>query len=196
MHLINIYKFFFVIASLLIIGACNSGNQSESKTPAKQTNVTESPLITDFAGTEKILEKDSLNTDLRSQLATSYYAAKNFEKAIFHFLKIYSADNKNLSAITNLGNLYYDTGKNEKAIEFYEKALKIDNTNIGVRCDMATCYMNIKNFDKAITILKENIQMNDKHIQSHHNLAIAYKQSGKQKEADEEMAIFEKLKQK
>ncbi|MFH0864938.1 MAG: tetratricopeptide repeat protein, partial [Bacteroidota bacterium] len=157
----------FTLISIFILGlcisSCNSGeNKKKIKIPTEASSVDSFPIY------EEMLEKDSLNIGIRTTLAQNYYAVKQYEKAVFHFMIIYNTDSKNLTAIINLGNLYYDTAEDEKAIGFYEKALVIDSTNTNVRCDMATCYLNLKQPQKALTLLKTNIKMDYNHAQSHH----------------------------
>jgi tetratricopeptide (TPR) repeat protein len=153
----------------------------------------QSNTLNNFNTIEESLLKDSLNTNVRLDLASKYYTQQNFEKALFHFLKVSEIEPKNLIALINIGNIYYDTQVFDKAIIYYDKALTIDNNNINVKCDKATCYLNSNMPDKAIEILKENIKQDYNHAQSHHNLSVIYRQLGKNKEADEELLIFNKL---
>lgn len=142
---------------------------------------------------ETMLKTDSLNTDIRLKLAAIYYTNKNYEKAIYHYLIVNSIDKNNLAALFNLGNIYYDTQRNKEAIQYYERFLKLDNNNSNVRCDLATCYMNLNNIDKAISLLRENIKINFNHPQSHYNLSVMLKQTGKVAEAEEELKIFNSM---
>ena len=188
------YSFSFLCAAGLTFLSCNSNESKKTDNSNTQTNnnTVETPAY-DNAWYEKTLVHDSLNIELRTTLAANYYTSKESDKAIYHFLKIYKIDNKNLTALTKLGNLYYDTQQNEKAIEFYEKAIAIDNKNIDMRCDLATSYLGINKLEKAIQILKENIKMHYNHEKSHHNLSVILRQSGRIKEADEEMKIYNQM---
>jgi len=142
------------------------------------------------ASLENSLKTDSLNTDIRLKLAAAYYTNKEFEKAISHYLYIHQRDKSNLAALFNLGNIYYDTQQNEQAIVYYQKFLELDKNNSNVRCDLATCYMNLKKTDKAISLLRENIKMNNNHLQSHYNLSVMLKQTGKIAESEAELSIY------
>ncbi len=144
---------------------------------------------------ELALKTDSLNTDIRLKLAAIYYTNKNFDKAIYHYLIINGIDKDNMATLLNLGNLYYDTQRNEEAIKYYERYLKLDKNNSNVCCDLATCYMNLKNTDKAISLLRENIKINFNHPQSHYNLSVILKQTGKTAEAEEELKIYNSMSQ-
>ena len=181
---------FLIIISGISFFSCNSPEKDKNAIPEDSQLA---PAVDSFALYEEKLAKDSLNFELRNKIAVNYYAAKDYQKAIFHFLKVYHNDGKNLAVIINLGNLYYDTELYEKAIEFYKKALLLDNTNTSVRCDMATCYLNIKEPKTALALLKENIKQDFNHLQSHHNLSVVYTELGMTKEAEEELAIFNKL---
>lgn len=181
--------------SLFVISCDNEAKQTNVTTqniPLRQNN-SKNESFAEIASYEKQLGTDSLNIEVRLNLASILYSTKEFEKAIYHFSIVNKINKKNLEALISLGNIYYDIQQNEKAIDYYEKALAIDNKNINVRCDLATCYLNIKKPEKALEILKENIVMNFNHTQSHYNLSIVYKQLGKTKEAEEELKIFNKL---
>ena len=123
--------------------SCNSGQQKEKKIhehySQTEGNIDNTTGI-DLVAFEKLLEKDSLNIELRMTIAANYYSIKEYNKAVDHFLIVNEIDKKNLPALISLGNLYYDTQQNDKAIEFYERALELDHENLNVRCDMATCY--------------------------------------------------------
>lgn len=183
-------------ALVIILFSCNTKEEKKSDNSSVQPNntlqETQAPA-NDVALLEDRVAQDSLNIELRTMLAAKYYSTGNFEKAHFHFMKIYELDNNNLIALANLGNLYYDTQQDDKAIQFYEKALVIDPSNINMKCDLATCYSRINKFKKAIEILNGNIKMDYNHLQSHYNLSIILKQTGNTKEADEEMKIYQKL---
>jgi tetratricopeptide (TPR) repeat protein len=156
------------------------GNENASMAQAHQSS-------------EDLLKTDSLNAGLRKDLAFSYYANKDYDKAVYHLLILHRLDKKNTDVLVTLGNIYYDTQQDKKAIEFYEKALRLEKWNYNVRCDMATCYRRIKQPDIATRLLKENITMNFSHAQSHYNLSVILKENGNLTAADEEMAIYQKL---
>lgn len=160
----------------------NSAQQSFQPVAAESTESLENSLRT-----------DSLNTEKRLKLAAAYYTNKEFEKAISHYLFINRRDKSNLAALFNLGNIYYDTQQNEQAIVYYEKFLELDKNNSNVRCDLATCYMNLKKTEKAIGILRENIKINNNHPQSHYNLSVMLKQTGKLAESETELTIYKNM---
>jgi tetratricopeptide (TPR) repeat protein len=186
-----LFKLFaFFCLTICFFVSCNSIEPINISEVNNQANTS---LDNNIESIEKLLLTDSLNIDIRIDIASRYYSEQNFEKAFFHFFKVFEIDNKNLNALINLGNIYYDTQQFDKAIIYYDKALIIDKGNINVKCDLATCYLNIKMPEKAIEILKENVAINYNHAQSHYNLAVIYKQIGKIKESDEEMRIFNSL---
>jgi tetratricopeptide (TPR) repeat protein len=142
---------------------------------------------------EKMLQADSLNTDVRLRLAAYFYSLKDLEKAMFHNLIVNRIDSNNMAAVFNLGNIYYDLQQNEQAIRYYERFLKFDHGNCNVRCDLATCYMRLNDNETAVSLLQENIRINRSHPQSHYNLSVFLKEKGKLKEAEKEMAIYNSL---
>jgi len=142
---------------------------------------------------EKILQTDSLNTEVRLRLAAYFYSIKDLEKAMLHNKMVNRIDSNNMAAIFNLGNIYYDLQQNEQAIRYYERFLKFDHSNCNVRCDLATCYMRLKDNETAVSLLQENIRINQSHPQSHYNLSVFLKEKGKLKEAEKEMAIYNSL---
>jgi len=192
------FRIFFTIcfAAFIMISCNNSeikvpGNHTEKADPS-QLNMPsismDSPESLEIA-----LKNDSLNTDIRLKLAAQYYTNKNFDKALYHYLFINRHDNRNMAALFNLGNVYYDMQQDQLAIKYYEKFLEADKSNSNVRCDLATCYMNLNNIEKGISLLRENIKINFNHPQSHYNLSVMLKQTGKKAEADAEMNIYNNL---
>lgn len=191
-------KFLSGIAGALLMtfffSACNSNQQTEKNNQNKGSiGNTDAFSADSFAFYENILINDSLNTELRTALASNYYADKNFKKAINHLLIVCQIDDKNIESFILLGNIYYDVEQNENAIEYYEKALALDDKNVDVRCDLATCYLNIEKPEQACALLKQNIAIDNNHAQSHHNLSVVYTQLGKAKEAEDEMKIYNNL---
>ena len=183
----------FAIAVVISFSACNSTTQSDT---SKNVSESETNVVDSLTILNNMLIIDSLNDQVRVRLATKYYIGKDFDKAIFHFLKVYTHDNKNMIALLTLGNLYYDTQEDKKAIIYYQKYLALDSTAIYARCDMATCYLNIKQPDQAKKFLLQNLRQDPNHIQSHHNLSVVYKELGMIKEANAEMEIFTELSSK
>jgi tetratricopeptide (TPR) repeat protein len=188
---------FILYCFALLFQSCNnpepkSNSDQVNSSGIKQPDMT-SLSIDDPVSYQKILETDSLNTSVRLKLAAYYYTNQEFDKALNNNLIVIRIDKDNLAAIFNLGNIYYDTQQYKQAIVYYEKFLEKDNKNSNVRCDLATCYMNLNNTDKAISLLRENIKLDNKHPQSHYNLSVILKQTGKSAEADEEMKIYTNL---
>jgi tetratricopeptide (TPR) repeat protein len=185
---------FFVVGFISYSCRTNEEKKKESSVeqPVNTGKEKESPS-NDLTLLEDSLKHDSLNINLRNQLASKYYSTGELDKAALHFLKIYKLDNKNLIALSNLGNIYYDNQQDDKAIQFYEKALAIDPGNISMKCDLATCYSRINKPQKAIQILRENIKSDSNHRQSHYNLSVILRQIGKISEAETEMKKYESL---
>jgi len=193
-----LHKFSFGLLSVAVFTfiSCNTNEEKKNDNSFVQTKSINEGIqmpSNDFSFLEERVGKDSLNIEIRTMLASKYYSAGELEKANYHFLRIYELDNKNFTALSNLGNIYYDTQQDDKAIQYYEKALEIDPDNINMRCDLATCYSRINKLKKAIEILNENIKMDYNHLQSHYNLSVILKLSGRVKEADEEMKIYQKI---
>ncbi|MBK7215373.1 MAG: tetratricopeptide repeat protein [Bacteroidales bacterium] len=188
--------FYFLLLNLSIsIAACNqsnqeSGNEKEISMPVtkNQPVLNGDPAIYEFS-----LKTDSLNTELRLQLAALYYSAKMFDKALYHNQIVNKINPSNMAAIFNLGNIHYDLGENEKAIDYYEKFLAFDKTNCNVRCDLATCYMRMKNNQKAIALLRENVRIDEKHPQTHYNLSVILNLEGMTSESQKELDLFNML---
>jgi tetratricopeptide (TPR) repeat protein len=181
----------------ILFVSCNNtdhkGGQNQIQSPSNSQQNIQSPSMDSPDSYESLLQTDSLNTEIRLKLASYYYTTKNFDKALYHYLIVNRIDKNNMAAIFNLGNLYYDTQQNEQAIKYYEIFLKSDKNNQNVRCDLATCYKNLKRTGKAISILRENIKLNSNHPQSHYNLSIMLKESGKIQEAEDELKIYNNL---
>jgi tetratricopeptide (TPR) repeat protein len=183
----------FCLITFFIV-SCNNAGQKESK--GKTQNVviqqenSESLSSNNIGVYEGMLKTDSLNTEIRLKVAAYYYLNKNFEKALAHYLAILQNDKNNLATLFNLGNIYYDIQQNEQAIKYYERLLALDENNSNVRCDLATCYMNLNNTSKAIAILRENIKLDTNHLQSHYNLSVMLRKTGKTVESEKELSIY------
>ena len=52
---------------------------------------------------KKRLNRNSLNIELRTTLAAHYYSAKEFDKAIYHLIKVYNIYNQIPAAQKNPG---------------------------------------------------------------------------------------------
>lgn len=176
----------------LSIMACDRSEQTQKKI-VKEPALPNSDNKKTAAAAEEPLTEDSSDVDLMIARGSAYYGEKEYQKAINQFLAVYEIDKENLEIIISLGNAYYDSQQNIKAIEFYEKALEFNANNLSVRCDMATCYSRVGMAGKAIEINKKTIEMDFTHAQSHHNLAVFLKRTGKEKEAQEEMRIYNQL---
>ena len=186
-----------VICSMLVtmfIFSCNSKNEKKQVTsdPPVPTAINRIPE-TDPAELEALISKDSLNTDLRLRLAALYYERRELEKAVYHNEVVLKIDEGNPASLFNLGNLCYDLERNESAVDYYTKFLEYDPKNTNVRCDLATCWMRLNKYDKAIDLLRENIRIDPEHLQSHHNLSVVLKQTGRLKEAELELQIFNEI---
>lgn len=183
----------FCLITFLMV-SCKNAGQKESKDKAQSVEIqqesSESLSSNNIGVYEGMLKIDSLNTEIRLKVAAYYYLNKNFEKALSHYLVILQNDRNNLATLFNLGNIYYDMQQNEQAIKYYERLLALDKNNSNVRCDLATCYMNLNNTSKAIAILRENIKLDTNHLQSHYNLSVMLRQTGKTVEADKELSIY------
>lgn len=195
------FKIQLFILIAIVLFSCNNAPklnddniQSENNIQSLNNNISQETIVVNNKNDIELqLVADSLNIDLRLKLASIYYADREFDNAIVHYLKVYEINPKNLIALISLGNLYYDSEQHEKAIEFYSKALELDPNNLNVRCDMGTSYGKTGNVDMAIKIYRENIDLDFNHAQSHYNLAIFLEQIGDSKEAQKEMVIFNGL---
>jgi tetratricopeptide (TPR) repeat protein len=184
--------FFYLITFLIV--SCKNTEQKESKDKTQNIEIqqesSESLSSSNVGVYEGMLKIDSLNSEIRLKVAAYYYMNKNFEKALSHYLIILQNDKNNLATLFNLGNIYYDMQQNEQAIKYYERLLALDKNNSNVRCDLATCYMNLNNTTKAIAILRENIKLDTNHLQSHYNLSVMLRKTGKTVDADKELSIY------
>ena len=185
----------FVIAGLMVsMAGCNYSRHMAPEESQTETVSDANAFTADsFAFYENILRTDSVNVPLQMALASNYYADRKFNEAIDHLLKVYGIDNKNLEMLVMLGNVYYDAGLYDNAVIYYEKALVLDNSNVNVRCDLATCYLNLKKPEISEALLKKNLSIAPNHPQTHHNLSVVYSQMGRDKEAEEQMKVFNAL---
>ncbi|MBK6966794.1 MAG: tetratricopeptide repeat protein [Bacteroidales bacterium] len=193
--LLNSFKILFALCIVILtMASCNNSELKVSSDKNQNAGMSQQNSTSMFMESpealETMLKTDSLNLETRLKTAAIYYTNNNFDKAIYHYLIVNRIDKDNLAALFNLGNIYYDIQRNEEAVKYYEQFLKLEKNNTNVRCDLATCYMNLNNTEKAISLLRENIKIDFNHAQSHYNLSVMLKLTGKTADAEEELKIY------
>ncbi|MDX9696509.1 MAG: tetratricopeptide repeat protein [Bacteroidales bacterium] len=103
----------------------------------------------------KILQKDSTNSNAGVIVANQYIKNKEFEKAYRIFQNLYESDTLNGFFARNLGFCSIKLLNSDNSIKWLEKAIKLDSTDIKAYEYLAIVYVSLKDHEHAIGILEK-----------------------------------------
>ena len=135
---------------------------------------------------------DKKNFAAMNNLANSYRAKFEYDKAEELYLTIIKQDPNNLKAINNYANLKNSLNQFKGAIELYLKAIKIkpDDTYLSFR--LAASYQSIGEFEKATKITEEILRIDSKNASAHKMICASTKYTKENtKNLDEMLALSE-----
>ncbi len=116
---------------------------------------------------KKALDIDSNFLPAKNNLANSYKAIGNFEKAEFYYKNILAINPNYIQALNNYANLKTLIFDYHSAIELYNKALKINKSDITILFTLANAYHAIGKINKTKEIAGEILKLNPKHVAAH-----------------------------
>lgn len=106
----------------------------------------------------QMLKADPENSDLNFFMGLALEAIEDFEKAVFHYLKVVPSHSQYKKTALNIAFLYKKLGKRQKAVTFLENKNKFFPKDIDFIVYLASFYEDDQNYDKAITLLKKGLK--------------------------------------
>jgi len=114
---------------------------------------------------------DENNFAAMNNLANSYKAQYEYDKAEYFYLLIIKKDPNNLKAINNYANLKHTLGHFSVAIELYLKAIKINLKEPSVLFSLAASYQSAGEFEKSKEIINKILKLYPKSCSAHKMLS-------------------------
>lgn len=130
---------------------------------------------------QKALKLDSKSALVNYEIASSYFSAKNYAKALQHIEVVLAANTDYLDQAYILkGSALDQQGKSKEAIEVYEGAIKRYKGNYLLYYNLALTLTNSKgDKEKIIQSLQQALRLNPAHASSHLLLGYTMLEEGK-----------------
>ncbi|MBU8848167.1 MAG: tetratricopeptide repeat protein [Desulfobacterales bacterium] len=106
----------------------------------------------------QMLKGNPENSTLNFFAGMAYEAIEDFEKAVFHYLKIRPDHSQYKKTILNIAFLYKKLGEHQTAINYLENEHKTLPEDIDIITYLASFYEKDKNYKKAIRLLKQGLK--------------------------------------
>lgn len=137
---------------------------------------------------KKALDIDTKSPLVNYEIAYSYFASKNYRKAIEHADIVIKQDTKlKIQAYLIKGSALDLLGKTQESIKMFKKAIKNNEPHHLLYYNLALNYFKIQEYDDAEESLVEAITTKPSHSTSH--LLLAYVQSAKRKTVQTLLAV-------
>lgn len=121
-----------------------------------------------------------------------------YQEAIDNFKKAIEVEPVYKEAYYNLGTAYMEQNKLPQAIQVFQKALQIDGLYVEVLYNLGNAYLKSGKATQAIPVYLKAVELHNQDVAAQadvrHNLAIAFSQVGKQKEAIQQYDLVLKVK--
>ena len=134
--------------------------------------------------------RDACRVDLNetatcfSYQGLAYGSTGQHDRAADAFKRSLTIDSKKIETYINLGVSYVNLGKNQQAIDIFLQALKIQPDQPVVLSKLGMIYSATgRHQEAALDIIRRSISIKANNPQSHYNLAIAYNNMGRFREA-------------
>ena len=102
-----------------------------------------------------------------NNIANSYKAIGNFEKAESYYDKVIKIKPDYFQAINNYANLKALIYEYSSAINLYEKALEIKENDITVLFSLANAFHSVGEVEKTKKIISKILELNPRHVSTH-----------------------------
>jgi tetratricopeptide (TPR) repeat protein len=136
-----------------------------------------SPAATSADAQQAMADADAKPKDFDAQMvaATSFYEAKDYEKAELYLTRALALKPKDEKALTGMGDTKYDKGDFAGAAEYYQRVLAIDPKNTDVQTDLGNSFYRRTppDYARAIKEYRKTLAINPKHEKALQNLAAA-----------------------
>ncbi|MGE0090691.1 MAG: hypothetical protein AB7S50_14560 [Bacteroidales bacterium] len=107
----------------------------------------------------KILNKDSTNSNAGVIVANQYIKDKKFDKAYRIYQNLYESDTLNGFFARNLGFCSVKLLNSKNSVKWLEKAIQIDSTDIKAYEYLSTVYASLKDYEYAIVVVEKAIKI-------------------------------------
>ncbi len=125
-----------------------------------------------------------------------YYKQGVFPQAIEEYKQALSANPNLLDLYISLGRAYEAAGRHDKALEQYGKGRARGLDTVYLHMNWAISNLSQDMPEHAVQHLKRVVELEPDNYEAHFALSLAYKRLDKEKEAQEEISICRKLKNK
>jgi tetratricopeptide (TPR) repeat protein len=143
----------------------------------------------------KKAEEQPDNFDAQLQAGDLYYEIQRFDQAAKFYERASKLRPDVYEAAVKAGNAYFDAEQYETAEKYYVAALAKNPDDINVRTDLGlTFYLRQPpNIDRAISEYQTSLKKNPNHELSLQNLAVAFREKGDAKAAQETLDKLAKI---
>src|SRR5205085_1711195 len=136
-----------------------------------------SPAATSADAQQAMAAADAKPKDFDAQMvaATSFYEAKDYQKAELYLQRALAIKPKDTKALTGMGDTKYDKGDFAGAAEYYQRVLAIEPQNTEVQTDLGNSFYRRTppDYARAIKEYRKTLAINPKHEKALQNLAAA-----------------------
>src|SRR5207247_1787393 len=145
------------------------------------------------AALEQALALNPSHPDAHLNLACASLLANQVDKALLHAEEVLKQDPNSAPALYIAGCASLRLGKPQEAVKYLQAAKDIDRTINPVTFQLGRAHQALGQFDDAINAFREVIQYEPEHPAAHYNLSQALVRTGKTDEANQELAIHQKI---
>jgi len=146
-----------------------------------------------IAALEAALALDPAHPDAHLNLASAYLLANQPEKALAHAQEALKLNPNSAPALYVAGCACLRMGQAEPALKYLQGAKDIDRTINAVTFQLGRAHQQLGQFDEAANDFREVIQFEPEHPAAHYNLSQVLVRSGHPDEANQELAIHQKI---
>ncbi len=132
---------------------------------------------------EKAISLDSKNTNLRRQLAISYFTDKDYAKAIPPLVELVRLEPTNADYLYLLGKSYEQVKAYPPAIAALEQAIRIKSDDVEAYATLSAVFYAQENWGRAAQLLSRVIELRPREALPHFVLATCWDHLGNAKEA-------------
>ncbi len=132
---------------------------------------------------EKAISLDLRNTNLRRQLAISYFTAKDYAKAIPVLVELVKLESTNPDYLYLLGKSYEQLKAYPQAVAALEQAIRVKSDDVEAYATLSVVFYAQENWGRAAQLLGRVIELRPREALPHFVLATCWDNLGNAKEA-------------
>lgn len=142
---------------------------------------------------EQALALDPSHPDAHLNLACAYLQANLPEKALPHAEEVLKTDASSAPALYLAGCACLRLGKPQEALKYLQAAKDIDRTINPVTFQLGRAHQALNQLEDAVNDFREVLQYEPDHPAAHYNLSQVLVRLGKTDEANQELALHQKI---